>query len=277
MEWVDRLNAAIEYMEAHMCGDMDPAAIERIMACPYGVFQRSFMQIAGIPVSEYMRRRRLSCAAYDICNTKKRIIDIAQQYKYESADAFGAAFKQLHGIAPSAVRKMTKPLKFYTRLTFTLAIKGVYEMDYKVVERKPFKVIGRKRVTLEGGGTWGIAKTDGSIEQMQALAGTPDVVLLGVCFGFGEDGSNDYMVGMVYEGADEEGLESYTYPAATWLEFTAEGAVSDNVLGNLWQRIYGEFLPQSEYKQSVLPTVEAYIAWDNDKDYCKMAVWIPVE
>ena len=245
------------------------------MACPYPVFLRSFVQIAGMPLTEYIRRRKLTLAAYDLMNTDIKVIDAAMRYGYDSPDAFSAAFRRLHGVSPAHARKGGIRLKFCARLHFTVTIKGVYEMDYRHMEKEPFKVIGRRCTTPEGGGTWGVAREDGSIGRMEKMeTGNP---FLGLCFGFGDDGSNDYMVGIEYAEADVEGLESYTYPQASWLVFNAEGGVKDNVLGNTWDRIYGEFLPQSTYKQRDLPTIESYLVWDNDADLCKVEIRIPVE
>lgn len=274
MEWVDRMNKVIDFVEDNLLNEIDTEEIARIMACPFSVFQRSFIQITGIPLTEYVRRRKLTCAACDIQNTAEKIINISLKYGYESADAFTVAFRRLHGVSPAAARKSGVKLKFCARLHFTLIIKGVFEMDYRFVEKDSFKVIGRRRVTPSGGGTWGVAREDGSIAQMEKLeTGKP---FLGLCFGFGEDGSNDYMVGLEYEGGDIQGLECYTYPKASWLIFTADGSVNENVLGNTWNRIYSEFLPQSEYKQTELPTIESYLEWNNDSDYCKVEIHIPV-
>ena len=148
-------------------------------------------------------------------------------------------------------------------------------MNYQVIEKDAFKVIGRRRTTPSGGGTWGIARKDGSIKQMEKMIdGKP---FLGLCFGFGEDGSNDYMVGMEYDGDDIDGLESYSYPKSSWLIFKDEGMLDKNVLGSTWDRIYSEFLPQSDYIQADLPTIESYVEWDDKKNFCRIEVWIPVQ
>lgn len=275
MAWVDRMNAVMDYVENHLCDDLDTDEISKIIACPFMVFQRSFVQIAGMTLSEYTRRRKLTCAAYDIQNTEMKITDIALKYGYESPDAFSVAFKRLHGIAPLMTKKTDAKLKFCTRLHFTLTLKGVYEMDYQFVEKDSFKVIGVRRTTPYGGGTWGIVKSDGSIERMQAIC--PDAVSYGLCFGFGDDGSNDYMVGFEYDGEGDAGFDSYVYPKARWLKFLAEGSIAENALGDTWSRIYGEFLPQSEYTQSDLPTIENYVIWDDEKAFCKVEIWIPIE
>ena len=87
---------------------------------------------------------------------------------------------------------------------------------------------------------------------------------------------NSYMCGIEWEKEDVPGFESYVYPAATWLLFEAEGTLSENVLYNTWQRINNEFLPQSKYKKSSLPTIEKYVKWDETADICKVEIQIPV-
>ncbi|KOF57031.1 AraC family transcriptional regulator [Clostridium sp. DMHC 10] len=274
MDWVNRMNKVIDYVENNLNDEIDSNEISRIMACPFTVFQRSFIQITGIPLSEYIRRRKLTCAAYELQNTDDKVIDIALKYGYKSSDAFSAAFKHLHGAAPSVIRKNNVKLTFYCRLYFALTIKGVDKMDYKIVNRAPFKVIGIRRTTPYGGGTWAIVKSDGSAETMKELSG--HICDLGLCFGFEEDGSNDYMCGIKWEKEDAPEFDKYIYPAATWLTFEASGKISEQVLNHVWQRINQEFLPQSKYRKSGLPTIEKYVLWDDAADICKVEIWIPV-
>ena len=274
MEFVERMNRAMDYIESSLGDRVLPGEIARIMACPFSVFQRSFMQITGIPVSEYVRRRRLSCAAYDLQNTGEKVIDIALKYGYGSPDAFAAAFRRLHGVSPAAARTPGAKLSFYCHLTFALAMKGVDKMDYTLMEREGFKVIGKRRTTPYGGGTWAIVKSDSSGEALKELSG--HFYDLGLCFGFLEDGSNDYMCGIQWDGEDVTGFDSYVYPPAPWLKFEAAGTISGQVLFQAWQRINQEFLPQSRFKKSGLPTIEKFVLWDEKADICKVEIWIPV-
>lgn len=274
MEWVDRMNAVIDYLEAHLCDEIDTQELSRIIACPFSVLQRWFAPITGIQLSEYLRRRRLTCAAYELQNTDRRVLDIAIKYGYDSADAFTAAFKRMHGLAPAEARKPEVSLKFYSRLTFTLMITGVNEMNYKVIEKASFDVLGVRRTTPYGGGTWSVVKADGTMERMKTLCS--HACDLGLCFGFDSEGNNDYMCGVEYEGTDVPGFERYRYPGATWLVFTARGPISGGTLGAVWKRIYGEFMPHSEYRQIDLPTIERYISWDESADVCSVEIMIPV-
>lgn len=147
-------------------------------------------------------------------------------------------------------------------------------MDYTMIERGTFSVVGIRRTTPYGGGTWGIVKSDGGNDKAKELFG--EFYDLGLCFGFGDDGSNDYMCAVEYDGELPEGLDRFSYPAATWLKFEAKGTVTGDTLGNVWQRINNEFLPQSKYKKSGLPTIEKYRSWDEAANLCNVEIWIPV-
>jgi AraC family transcriptional regulator len=148
-------------------------------------------------------------------------------------------------------------------------------MDYRVIEKKAFRVLGVRRTTPYGGGTWGIVKSDGTAEKLEEISG--HMCDLGLCFGFDTEGRNDYMCGIEYEGEDLPGFNYYQCPDATWLVFTAKGSISSGVLGQTWKRIYGEFMPQSEYSQQDLPTIEKYIKWDDRADICNVEIMIPVQ
>ena len=275
MEWVDRMNSVIEYLEANPTEPVNTDTISRLMACPYAVFARSFAPISGLTLTEYVRRRRLSAAACELQSTDLRVLDVAVKYGYDSADAFAAAFKRMHGITPQDARKADAPLQFYPRLTFTLMVAGVQALRYRAVERAAFQVLGIRRTTPQGGGTWALVKADGTAERLAAIAG--HACDLGLCFGFDAQGHNDYLCGVAYAGLPLPGFDVYAYPATTFLVFTAEGSIRKQALGETWKRIYGEFMPQSPYRQVDLPTIEQYLQWDEGADHCLVDIWVPVQ
>lgn len=77
MEWIERLNQAIGYMEEHLTDEIDYEQLGRIACCSAYHFQRMFAYMAGIPLSEYIRRRRMSLAAVDLHGKEMKIIDVA--------------------------------------------------------------------------------------------------------------------------------------------------------------------------------------------------------
>jgi len=274
MDWTTRMNLVMDYVEEKLGGNILEEEIAKIAACPYSTFQSSFSQITGISLGEYIRRRKLTRAAYDLQNTDLRILDIGIKYGYNSADAFRVAFKSLHGVTPNDVRKINVKLTFYCRLYFDITIRGVEKMDYTIAEKDGFKVLGIRRITPYGGGTWAIVKSDGSNDKIKEISGK--FFDLGLCFGFGEDGSDDYMCAIEWEGEEVEGFTTFSYPPALWLVFEAKGAISDNILGNVWNRINNDFLPNSKYEKC-MATIERYVYWNDAEDICDVEIWIPVE
>jgi len=105
MEWIERLNDAISYIEEHLTEEIDMNQLGRIACCSSYHFQRMFTYMAGVPLSEYIRRRKMSLAAVDLQGRGMKIIDVAGKYGYSSPTAFNRAFQSVHGIAPSSLKK----------------------------------------------------------------------------------------------------------------------------------------------------------------------------
>jgi len=272
MDWTYRMNKAMEYTEAHLSEPVNESAIQKIMGCSYQQFQNSFSQITGISYLEYVRRRKLTQAAYELINTDKKIIDIAYAMGYHSDDAFRVALKSLYGLTPTEIRTSHPALTFYCQLSFEMTIKGIEKMRYWIVEKDAFQVIGVRRTTPFGGGTWKIVKNDAERQRVEALTG--QFYDLGLCFGFDELGNNDYMCAVTYPEA-VKGYDHFQYPKTTWLVFEAKGKISEDVLDNTWQKINHEFLPSSRFHKGPLPTIEKYLCWDDAEDFCQVEIWIP--
>lgn len=121
LDWQKRMNQAMEYIEHHLADRVDYEVVAQFMNCSEWEFRRIFSLLAQIPLSEYIRYRRLTVAILDIQNGEK-IIDVAQRYGYESQAAFSRAFKQLHGLSPTLARDKKVTLHPFPRLTFKLVL-----------------------------------------------------------------------------------------------------------------------------------------------------------
>ena len=62
MEWIERLNDTISYIEEHLTEEIDMNQLGRIACCSSYHFQRMFTYMAGGPPAEYSRRRKMSPA-----------------------------------------------------------------------------------------------------------------------------------------------------------------------------------------------------------------------
>ena len=149
MDSLRSLNNALAYIEEHLTEEIDYSKITKIAYCSEYHFKRMFSFLSGISLSEYIRRRKLTLAALDLKDKSFRIIDIAVKYGYSSADSFTRAFHSVHGILPSEARSELTQIKAYPKMTFQLSIKGGCEMNYRIVEKEPFKLVGfKKRVPI---------------------------------------------------------------------------------------------------------------------------------
>jgi len=122
MESIDRLNRAIDYIEKNLRNDVCYDEISKITLSPISAFQRFFCLTTGMALSEYIRRRKLSCAANDLLNKDDKIIDIAIKYGYDSANAFSVAFKRIYNVSPSLARENKIKIEPFHRLHYTLSI-----------------------------------------------------------------------------------------------------------------------------------------------------------
>ena len=134
MNMLKQLNAAIEYIEANLCAEFDLDTAAGIACVTADSFMRFFSYMTGMTLNEYIRRRKLTLAAFDLQNTKEPIVDIAVRYGWDSAAAFSRAFIRQHGIAPSVFRKRGGALKIFPPASFHITIKGAKEMDFRIVE-----------------------------------------------------------------------------------------------------------------------------------------------
>ena len=142
MEWIKQMNEALAYIETQLEGEIDYGTAAKIASCSTFHFQRMFTYLAGIPLSEYIRRRRMTKAAFDLQNDKGKVVDIALKYGYQSPTAFNRAFQSVHGIAPSEAKKEGVQLKAFQPITFRVCVTGAEELDYKILKKDAFRIIG---------------------------------------------------------------------------------------------------------------------------------------
>ncbi|MBD5102857.1 MAG: AraC family transcriptional regulator [Subdoligranulum sp.] len=278
MEWVERLNQSIVYIEEHLTGEIDYERLGQIACCSAYHYQRMFTYMAGVPLAEYIRRRRMSLAAVDLQGENAKVIDIAGKYGYRSPTAFNRAFQGIHGIAPSAVKKEGVSVKSFPPITFTIAVKGVEEMNYRIETKEAFRVIGISaplHKELEQNfmvvpKMWQDAAADGTIQKLAGMMDTPPMGLLGV------SACNDaeewkYFIAVSSTKKDST-LEEYTVPASTWAIFAGSG--TNQSIQALEQRIIAEWLPASGYEYANAPDIEVYL--NPDPQNAQYEVWIPV-
>ncbi|MFF2888700.1 GyrI-like domain-containing protein [Paenibacillus sp. NPDC057967] len=284
---LEHLNRAIAYMEEQLDEELDMKEIARIALCSEHHFKRMFSFLAGVTLSEYVRRRRLTLAAMELQGTEERVIDIALKYGYSSPDAFTRAFQQLHGVTPTEARLPGQQLKAYPRMAFRLTIQGGMEMNFRIIEKEEFQIVGlMKTVSIQFHGVnpeiadmWKSLGGD-MITLLKSLSNIEPRGMISASTHFSEgrmeeQGTLDHYIGVATTEAAPEHLAKLEVQAGTWAVFEAVGAFPA-ALQEVWGRIYAEWFPSSGYEIAEGPE----LLWNESKDTSSPAyrseIWIPV-
>lgn len=127
------LNQITLYIDDNLTEEIDYQYIAKMLGVNVFTMQRLFSIIAGIPIGEYIRKRKLSSAAYDLYQNHMLVMDVAIKYGYESATSFSRSFENFHGIKPSKINKSTK-LKEYPRIIFAEIERLNTDISYEIIE-----------------------------------------------------------------------------------------------------------------------------------------------
>ncbi|MET9856420.1 AraC family transcriptional regulator [Streptomyces sp. NPDC006450] len=284
---LERLNQALEHLESCLDQEIDMAEVARIAAVSEYHFRRLFSALAGMPLPVYVRRRRMTLAGADVLAGELTLLDVAVRYGYGSGEAFARAFRSVHGIGPGEARRTGAVLTAQPRMSFRVVVEGSTTMRYRIVEKEPFRVVGRKaRVPLvhEGPNEAATAHVESLDERvvlrMKALAGRePEGIFSAVVHltDSREEGAEvDYWVGVATgPGVVAEGLDALDVPAGTWAVFDNHGPYPSS-LQELWRDVFTQWFPSNPYASrpgpEFLRTQPVEIGTDTGSQ-----LWIPVE
>lgn len=246
------LNQITLYIENHLNEKIDYQTLSKMMGVNVYIMQRIFSTITGIPLAEYIRKRRLSVAVNDLLKGEK-VMDVAIKYGYQNATSFSRSFYLFHGVKPSKLTSNSKILN-YPRLIFDENIKQQREISYEIIEQDELKLYGL-----------GIDVTNENIksnapkhiekirkEYLEELG----EVAYGLTIYDDSYHTNVKKYYALYE-KDYEGFESLIIPKNKWLKFTVKSQET-KVIQNMINDFYREFLPSSHYSIGDIIELEHY-------------------
>lgn len=239
-------------------------------------FQKIFHVLCGFTVGEYIRNRRLTLAAQELCSGNVKVIDIALKYGYDSPDSFSRAFTKFHGVSPSAARDKGSRLNSFAPLKIKLTLEGGTMLEYRIVEKAQFTVMGKSRRF----------NTETSYDKIPEFwkehmeSGENKIVcgMYGICMDIDEK-NFDYFIADNYNPANEipEGCKTKVIPAGTWAVFPCRGPLP-KALQDVNTKIWSEWLPSCKaYKLAGNYNIEMYTPPCENPDDNYNEIWIPVE
>ncbi|MGW4250949.1 AraC family transcriptional regulator [Streptomyces californicus] len=284
---LEQLNDAMEHIEAHLGERIDAADLARIAMTSEYHFRRMFSALAGLPLAEYIRRRRMTVAGAEVLAAPERtLLEVAVRHGYDTREGFARAFRAVHGIGPGEARRTGAVLRSQQRLTFRLVVEGSTAMRYKLVEKDGFRVVGRRdRVPLVHEGPnpaiaefiRGIGKEE--LDRIAALSDQEPAGLVGVSDQLdpsrAEGTELDYYHGVVTGAEPPAGMDALSVPAGTWAVFENEGAFPQ-ALQYLWRDVFTQWFPSNPYASRPGPEILRVRLTEEGKR-AEAELWIPVE
>ncbi len=283
MEWIDAIRNGIEYIEEHITDDITAEDVADHVNMSSFYFQKGFGMLCGYTVMEYVRNRRLTLAGEDLAGEGEKVIDTALKYGYESPDSFTKAFTRFHGISPSMVQKGNQSIRIFAPLRIEITLKGGYLMNYKIVKKDSFTVMGAsKRFDYENCKEkipqfWKEHFEKGRGRYVCGMFG------INIDESMGND-SFEYLIADLYNPVMDipEGFVTKVIPAFTWAVFSCDGPLPQ-ALQDVNVKIFAEWLPAlKEYEFAAGYCIEMYDAPDKyangtmDEKY-HSEIWIPVK
>lgn len=283
MEWVESIGKAISFIEENITEEITIEDIAREVSISPFYFQKGFAMLCGYTVNDYIRQRRLSLAGSEVLSSDEKVIDIAVKYGYDSPDSFTKAFTRFHNATPTAVRKNGAMIKSFASLKIIFSLEGGYIMDYKIVEKDSFTVIGvSKRFKYPGAQDeipqfW--------TEHYQSGRGAVVCGLYGICIEGDPDSDEfEYLIADNYVPAGEipDGYITKVIPKFTWAVFACRGAMPQ-AIQEMNHKIFSEWLPNckdyeitSGYNIEMYDSMTSYKKGNQDENYYS-EIWIPVQ
>nr|AHF24986.1 AraC family transcriptional regulator [uncultured bacterium Contig1753] len=271
--WIDGIQKAIDFIEKNLSEELDIEEIAGKAALSPFYFQRIFGALCGLTVGDYIRARRMTLAAQELAGSEAKVIDVALKYGYDSPDSFTKAFLRFHGISPSKAREPGAPLRSMAPLHIRITLEGGSMLDYRIVEKAPFTIIGVRRPF----------NSDTSYEEIPKFwdewlaqgEKRPVMGTFGVCMdGKGKD--FDYWIADLYTPWEEipAGCETRVIPGSLWAQFPC----TLKTLQDTNTKIWSEWMPALQgYELAGEYDIEVYLPPEEGSPDMKVYIWVPLK
>ena len=284
MEWNEKMDLIIEYVETHLQRTEEPLNPEEVAAiaeCSFDFFQKVFAYMNKISFSDYVRARKLTLAGYDVKSTKMRVIDISYKYNYHSPTSFSKAFHQFHDVSPTKAREKQATLRIVPKMTFTQSITPTWRLK----KQQSFRLIGVKtKISCVDHAHykkipefWNECQKNGLYSTLISLdEGTPKGVF--GLFGYFDEQSMeiDYFIMVESQAALSEQFCEIIIPEVTWAVFDCVGRVPESIHKG-WNFLNEEWLLAYPFKHAPCPELEWYSDGNSYSENYLSQIWIPIE
>lgn len=288
MDYRACIQNSIDYIEDHLQENITVDHLARIAGFSTYHYYRVFQVYVGIPIMDYIRRRRLAYAAAELARGK-RIIDIALDYGFETHNGFAKAFRKTYGCSPETYRLRVSghlPKKVDLLLLQDYHLTGGIIVEPKIVTKPAAKIAGYElKTTCRDGRNnreipafWQDLMPD-KLNHLHSSLRAIHHNELGICFPpDSATGDFSYLVALEVEDYDSVPSDMYRgeLPEATYAVFTVPpvenpGPAFTEAIQGTWQYIFTNWLPDSGYEMA-----EGKLDYELYYSGTQAEIWIPI-
>ncbi|PFG42005.1 AraC family transcriptional regulator [Isoptericola jiangsuensis] len=282
---IGTLNDLVDLVERE--DDLDVAAFARRRGTTEYHLRRMFSSLAGMPLSEYVRRRRMTLAGAELVGGAPNLLDVAVRHGYGSVEAFGRAFRAVHGTGPADVRRDGGPLHAQPVLRFRLSVEGSTPMHVTVTDRPELVLVGHAAQVplIHAGVNPHVQAHVASIppaehQRLKALSSAEPPGILAVTADVDPDAPEGtlltYLHGVATDGSvpPPEDLDVVRVPAGSWAVFASSGPFPET-LQRTWAATATEWFPSNPWRLRPGPSILRYLELTATHASCEL--WLPVE
>ncbi|OLR94366.1 AraC family transcriptional regulator [Actinokineospora bangkokensis] len=287
---ISALNCLVDLVEDTLTdGGVDLDRLARATGTTEHHLRRMFSTLAGMPLSEYVRRRRMTVAAAEVVRGDDDLLGIAVRYGYGSTEAFGRAFRSVHGAGPGEVRRDGGPLRAQPQLRFRLTVEGSTPMDTRVVDKPAFRLVGHAaRVPLVHRGVnehiqrHVATLTPQEHQRLKDLGDAEPPGLLQVTDDLAPDAAEGteltYLHGVAVAAGTPvpDDLDGIEVAAGRWAVFRTSGP-HPRALQDTWAATATEWFPSNPWRLRPGPSIVAILDRAADFSTATCELWLPVE
>ncbi|CAH0227131.1 Transposon Tn10 TetD protein [Microbacterium sp. Bi98] len=284
---IGTLNALVDLVEAGTGDEIDVAGFARVHGTTEYHLRRMFSALAGMPLSEYVRRRRMTLAGAELAAGAPNVLDVAVRHGYGSIEAFGRAFRAVHGISPVDARRDGGPLRTQPTLRFRLSVEGSTPMHVTITTTPELVLVGHAaRVPLIHEGTnphiqahiSSIAPEEHA--RLKALSDAQPEGILAITGDIAQDAPEGteltYLHGVSVRPTTSvpDDLDLVRVEAGAWAVFAATGPFPET-LQTLWAATATEWFPSNPWRLRPAPSIVRYLEFTGTHASCEL--WLAVE
>jgi AraC family transcriptional regulator len=286
---ISALNRLVDLVEQSLTGGFDVKDVARTLGTTEYHLRRMFSSLAGMPLSEYVRRRRMTVAAADVVRGEQDLLNVAIRHGYGSTEAFGRAFRAVHGAGPGDVRRDGGPLRTQPQLRFRLTVEGSERTDTRIVDHPAFRFVGHTaRIPLVHQGiNLHIQQLITALPteehlRLKALGNAEPSGLLAVSDDLDPDRAEGseltYLHGVAVfpDTPVPGGLDIIEVPAGRWVVIRTAGP-HPQTLQKTWATTATEWFPSNPWRLRPGPEIVAVLEATNDFSTATCELWLPVE